>query len=293
MATSEENRQEFHLLEKLWKGAGETAPQVFDSRAAWNKVDRLLQPHQAPVRTMYSKWLVVAVAASLVLVLSFWWLMERQWGTQTVTAHSGVKQVRLPDGSTVYLRPGSRLKYRNDYGGEQRKVRLDGEAFFEVQKNAAKKFVVDAGAAEVTVLGTSFLVAERRDIVRVVVATGKVRLRSEKDTTTATVLVAGERGVLSGREISKGQNTDANYNSWQTGRLVFNEMRLSQVVADLGNYYGVSIKLRPEDEKVLSEVQVTISFRDEPLPSALEQLSMITGYPIKQVGMNAYEISQN
>ena len=107
------------------------------------------------------------------------------------------------------------------------------------------------------------------------------------------MLVAGERGVLSGREISKGQNTDENFNAWQTGVLVFNDVPLPQVAAALGNYYGVTVKLRKEDEAALSAVRVTISFKDELLPVALNQLSMITTYSIKQVGEDAYEISRN
>lgn len=238
------------------------------------------------------KGLVVAMAASLLLVLSSWWLVSRQWGTQTVEARTGVKSVRLPDGSTVYLRQGSRLKYRNHFDGARRVVILGGEAFFEVQKNPAKPFQVNAGAAEVTVQGTSFLVDERRDIVRVVVHTGTVRLRSAEDTATATVLVAGERGVLSGRELSKGQNTDANYRAWQTGILVFNNLPLPQVVAALGNYYGVTLKLRPEEAAVLAALRVTISFKEELMPAALERLSAAANCRIRQVGERTYELSR-
>jgi transmembrane sensor len=293
VAGSEANRQEFGLLEKLWTGAGETAPQAFNTRAAWAKVDALLQPPAAVVRPLFPRRLAIAVAASLLLVLSFWWLVEKKWGVHTEVARTGVKLVRLPDGSTVHLRPGSQLKYRNSYGDDRRAVSLEGEAFFEVQKNPSQKFVIAAGEAEVTVLGTSFLVDESREIVRVVVQTGKVQLRSSEDTTTATVLVAGERGVLSRGEISKGQNTDQNFRAWQTGVLVFNDVPLPQVAAALGNYYGVTLKLRAEDAAALSAVRVTTSFKDELLPAALEQLSLITTYPIRQVGDHTYEISQD
>lgn len=219
--------------------------------------------------------------------------MERKWGVHTEVARTGVKTVRLPDGSTVHLRPGSRLKYRNSYGEDVRAVTLEGEAFFDVQKNPAKRFVIAAGEAQVTVLGTSFLVDEEREIVRVVVETGRVQLRSTEDTTTATVLVAGERGTLSHGEISRGQNTDANFRAWQTGTLVFNDVPLPQVAAALGNYYGVTLKLRRQDEAALSAVRVTTSFKNELLPTALEQLSLITTYPIRQVDDRTYEISQD
>lgn len=247
----------------------------------------------ATARPPVPKPFLVAMAASLLLVVSSWWLISRQWSVQTVEARTGVKSVGLPDGSTVHLRQGSRLKYPKRYGAARRVVTLEGEAFFEVQSRLTQPFLVNAGAAEVAVQGTSFLVDERRDIVRVVVQSGTVQLRLAKDTSTAAVLVAGERGVLSGLELSKGQNTDANYRAWQTGTLVFNDVPLPQVAAVLGNYYSISLKLRPEDAAVLSSQRVTISFKEELMPAALERLSVATNCSIRQVNERTYELARN
>lgn len=235
---------------------------------------------------------LLAMAASLLLVVAFWWLVARQWGAHTVVARTGIKSVGLPDGSTVHLRQGSRLKYPKRYGESRRVVTLEGEAFFEVQSRPAQPFLVNAGAAEVAVKGTSFLVDERRDIVRVVVHSGSVQLRLANDTSIATVLVAGERGVLSGHELSKGQNTDANYRAWQTGTLVFHNVPLPQVAAALGNYYGITLKLRSEEVAALSARRVTISFKEELMPAALERLSAATHCRIRQVDERTYQISR-
>lgn len=244
------------------------------------------------VATPPARHMILAVAASLLLVLSGWWLLSQRWGTHTVVARTGVRSVNLPDGSTVHLRQGSRLKYRNSYGEEHRTVILEGEGFFEVQENAARPFFITAGAAEISVLGTSFLVDEQRDIVWVVVQGGSVRLRSAKDTSLAVVLAAGERGVLSGTEISKGRNTDQNFRAWQTGTLVFTDMPLPQVAAALGNYYGVTLKLHPKDAAALSALRVTISFREELMPGALARLAAATSCRIRQVGERSYEIGR-
>lgn len=251
------------------------------------------QPGAAIDQPRIPKGIVLAVAASLLLVLSAWWLIYLRRETQTEVAHTRVKSVHLPDGSTVHLRQGSRLQYPKQFGKERRVVTLEGEAFLEVQHREGKPFLVNAGAAEVMVQSTSFLIDERRDVVRVVVHTGTVRLRSAKDTSLAMVLAAGERGVLSGREISKGQNTDANYRAWQTGTLVFNDVPLSQVAAALGNYYGVTLKLRPEDAAALSTLRVTLSFKDELMPAALERLSAATHCRIRQMGERTYELDRN
>lgn len=258
-------------------------------------MSRNLQSGQAKpaVAVPPPRHMVLAVAASLLLVLSGWWLVSRRWGTHSEVARTGVRSVVLPDGSTVHLRPGSRLKYRDSYGEERRAVTLDGEGFFEVQKNRAKPFLIRAGAAEVRVLGTSFLVDEQRDIVRVVVQAGSVRLNSAKDTSLALVLAAGERGVLSGTEISKGRNTDQNFRAWQTGVLVFTGVPLPQVAAALGNYYGVTLKLHPEDAAALSALRVTISFKEELMPRALGRLAAATACRIRQVGERTYELSRH
>ena len=65
-------------------------------------------------------------------------------------------QIAFQDGTRVYLYPGSRLCYPDKFGLTERRVTLDGEAYFEVSKNSHRPFIVDLDKASIRVTGTSF-----------------------------------------------------------------------------------------------------------------------------------------
>ena len=67
-----------------------------------------------------------------------------------------IKSLQLPDGSTVQLGPGSKLIYPSEFEGHEREVQLEGQAFFDVHKDARHPFVVKTKDMKVTALGTAF-----------------------------------------------------------------------------------------------------------------------------------------
>ncbi|MBK8290115.1 MAG: FecR domain-containing protein [Flammeovirgaceae bacterium] len=82
-----------------------------------------------------------------------------------------------------------------DYGKQERRVRIKGEAFFDVERNPEKTFVIEINKATVEVLGTSFNVrGYETENLEVVVQTGIVKL-SAPERTKNIILKAGERGV--------------------------------------------------------------------------------------------------
>src|SRR5690606_4696634 len=92
------------------------------------------------------------------------------------TKNGEIRQVQLPDGSTVTLNAASTIEYNSLTWFLRRKISLNGEAFFKVLKGPS--FSVGAGKASVEVLGTSFNVKQRNDIVSVACFTGKVTVNT-------------------------------------------------------------------------------------------------------------------
>ena len=81
-----------------------------------------------------------------------------------VCLHHGQQHfVVLPDGSRITLDKESRLEYDGDFGRDERNVRLVGKGFFEVEKMPDKRFVVEMGDVQVSVLGTTFDASNRMD----------------------------------------------------------------------------------------------------------------------------------
>ncbi|MDL2247388.1 FecR family protein, partial [Bacteroides sp. OttesenSCG-928-J23] len=104
----------------------------------------------------------IRVAASVVVLLSCWTLISEyrynhNSGMQTVTVPPGQRaEITLPDGTKVWLNAKSTLMYATDFGRKERNVELDGEAYFEVTKNAGKTFYVHTETKKIGVVGTSF-----------------------------------------------------------------------------------------------------------------------------------------
>ncbi|GAB3966136.1 FecR family protein [Spirosoma terrae] len=143
---------------------------------------------------LWRQWRVWAAAASISVVLGLggWWLTQKsnhlinndQAANQVVSDQleqvnnntSRVLTVNLPDGSQAFLEPRTQLHYRKAFADTIREVFLVGEAFFEVQKNPDKPFLVHSNAITTKVLGTSFRVKayQQDQQINVMVKTGRV-----------------------------------------------------------------------------------------------------------------------
>ncbi|MEL6655355.1 MAG: FecR domain-containing protein [Bacteroidota bacterium] len=200
---------------------------------------------------MNRRWL--SIAAGLLLVFSLAWCL---WPSNIIavelsTVITGVDEEReliLADGSTVWLNENSKLTFPKQFPEDSRLVQLVGEAFLSVKKNPEAPFKIQTTtAAEVEVLGTSFLVQApmAAEQVLIEVASGTVRLQGST-TDQQVVLNAGERGTWSaeGDKVQKSETANPNSYAWQTDILIFDETSLVQVAKDLEQYFKVSIKVQ-------------------------------------------------
>jgi len=171
--------------------------------------------------------LAVAACVTVAALPGMW----RHWQADQITAPGEIRQVRLEDGSMVHLAADSALSIR--YTAEQRQVTLlSGEAFFDVAPNPARPFRVNAGGAEITVVGTAFEV--RLDDGGVVaVAHGLVRVDTADGTDR---LAAGNwlRLEEGGREL--GVLPLSEVAPWREGQLVARDRPMAEIIDDLRRY---------------------------------------------------------
>lgn len=176
-------------------------------------------------------------------------------------------QVKLPDGSDVSLNRNTRLSYKTNPGKSERRVKLSGEAFFEIIPDAAKPFIIDAGKATVKVLGTSFnvITENKNSEVEVFVKTGKVML-SETSGVQNLILDPGYIGTLDSKSSAKTLNNNPNYMSWNTRKLIYEGQKLDVVLLDLKKMYNVDIVT--SDPEILN-LPIKTSFENEPLETII------------------------
>lgn len=236
----------------------------FDEEAAW----RCFASSHGIRRANRFVWRWASAAAvALLFVCSIYYIMYREMQPEWIvvaTDARGVKEIYLPDSSRISLAPASELRYdRKAFGVERRDIRLRGKAFFRVKHEETLPFSVRTEATEVTVLGTTFQVAERRERTSVDVLTGRVRLEAAGE---KVVLTEGMSATYEHerRRIELAQRQSANVLSWETKVLRFENTPLAEVVHDLEECYGIHILNYKETGQ-----RLTATFRELPVEEVL------------------------
>ena len=205
--------------------------------------------HSRPVRQ------TMGIAASLLLVIGGSYLffsseMDRLAGTRTsIEAPAGQHiNIALGDGTTVKLNSKSRITYPALFTGKERRVRLEGEAMFEVAHDASQPFVVETYACDVEVCGTRFNVTADKDVQEFSAALfeGSVAVRNkmndEEILMEPNTIVHLKNGHL---HLSDLENHD-NY-LWTDGIISFSGDDFGQIINKLRKYFGVSIEIQREE----------------------------------------------
>ncbi len=195
------------------------------------------------------------------------------------TPNQVINEYTLPDGSVVALNSNSKLVFPKQFKGDTREVTIEGEAFFEVTPNPEKPFIINAGNAQVKVVGTSFNVSAypETEAVEVVVKTGKVQVIS-KNTNEFSVekqvyLTPGEKGTILNKSSipEKSKNIDPNYLAWRTHDFIFDEVPLNEVFKCLAKTYHINIEvLEPE----LNDLKLNAQFDKKPIDFILNVVSL-------------------
>lgn len=181
------------------------------------------------------RWMAVAASLLVLLAVGAYTLLLPK--TVTFTSDSEVVACHLPDGTQVTLSPHSSLSYRED---NCRKVKMEGCAYFQVRHDEQHPFDVDGERGHVRVLGTQFMVDERKaGTAEVMVTSGRVFF-SARDSQKGILLTKGKRArLVSGAEQPELQaSCDVNDMAWATHQLHFVNTPLSEVLRRLSECNG-------------------------------------------------------
>ena len=181
--------------------------------------------------------------------------------------------IRLSDGTRVWLNAGSTLIFPQQFEKKERKVTLIGEAYFDVAKNKDKPFVVNANEINVAVLGTKFNLKNNvnDDNLEVVLVEGSVSIKENQLFSflqKEIILEPNQRAVynkLSNKtEVTSDIDTDY-YTSWKEGILKFNRESIVNVFKRLSRFYNVQFVTEKDVElyrKISGKLDLTASLED-------------------------------
>ncbi|QGY47011.1 DUF4974 domain-containing protein [Maribellus comscasis] len=171
--------------------------------------------------------------------------------TSVVTENGQTSRIVLPDSSVVWLNSQTTLSYSNKFSIENRNIKLDGEAFFKVQRNEEIPLIVSCGNLKVKVLGTEFDVCSfpADDKVNVILEKGKIELTHVNNLFQPLDLRPGHMAQFDEqKKILSLQKVDTyEYTSWKDGVLIFKDTPMKEVISKLEHWYGVEINVNTPD----------------------------------------------
>jgi len=173
-----------------------------------------------------------------------------------ITENGQRSKVILPDSSVVWLNSGSQLSYNSSSFSKNRKVVLNGQAFFQVAKNSQKPFSVESGDLSIRVLGTRFDVEFYPETGKISVAleSGKVQLAHRRIESFNYALSPGELAEfdMAANKISISKPDINKYTSWKDGVLLFKNDPMGRVFEKLEKWYNIEIVV--EDAEVYKSI---------------------------------------
>ena len=276
----------------LWKRLeGIYNKTFFDKEEAKNKIiQRVFRKKRIQMIQRYS------VAASILLVIGLSFLYFNtdiiiNNKLQSYYSDESLREINLPDGSTVWLNSYSTLSLPKNFSSKHRKLFLKGEAFFEVHKDKDNSFRVFAGNSITEVLGTSFninsdTITGNTDLM---VSSGKVAFYSKSDKRNKKILTPGEYAVFNNKDNSVAivQNPNLNAISWKTGILKFYNTPIAEVCQDLSKYFKKEITCNIQDKYM----KLTGTFYNDSLEEILATIKITLDTEIK-VSENQYRIQK-
>jgi transmembrane sensor len=186
-----------------------------------------------------------------------------------------IQLVKLPDNSQVWLNASSTLQYEENFK-KDRRLKLNGEAYFEVTHDATHPFMVDAGGVQTTVLGTSFSVKayDSDKTTNVSVISGRVKVENDKK---ELAVLTPEMQLSFDRQQQKWKTTKIDTSSitaWRRGKLIFDGASFFEIANTLEIWYGVEIVF---DNAAIGNCRYYMSFdSDTPIQKLLTTMAEIT-----------------
>ena len=237
----------------------------------------------------------VGVAAAIAMGVFFGfrhYKTDTPIAVETLSAPAGlITESILSDGTKICLNAGSKLEIIN-YKKNERRVRLYGEAYFDVTRDEMRPFIVETGKIAVRVLGTEFNVNSKGDEHSVVLVRGAVQVDSQTDEETLSYrLVPGQRFSRNPSDGSGNiaQVTTEDYTSWINGYLKFEKLPVGQVILKIQDYYGICIRHDglPEDAYPITG---KLDLRTR-VDTALVNLEFLAPVNFEKISDNEYRVT--
>ena len=289
--TDPENERYYKQMLRIW-AAG---PQIrehsalhFDTETALAQVKRRIHPRRPVVLRM-----ALRAAAALALIAVAFWVFRPGPAPQVIAGSAtNILSDTLRDGSVVTLNRNSALSVSSGFNTRERRMQLQGEAYFEVAPNPEKPFIVEVASLEVKVLGTAFNVDNLSAPGKVLISVthGRVQVLNGGQNLILVANQAAEFDQQSGVLRLRQLDPDANILAYKSKQFRFQGTRLEQVARQLEQAYGVPILL---GNPALRDCPLSANYNNLPLNRALQLIADSFSLTLEQKPDGSYLLNGN
>lgn len=169
-------------------------------------------------------------------------------------------QLTLEDGSSVWLNANSTIRYPSHFSKKERRVEIEGEAYFDIAQNKKKPFIVSTKNVNMKVLGTQFNVHSYPDTEYVTtnLIEGSVRVSINNAESQGVILTPNQQVTVSGNQMTVSTTANDDYFLWTDGIYTFDNESLLDIINKLQLYYDVKIIIKDPE---IFDVRYTGKFR--------------------------------
>ena len=239
-----------------------------------------------PIRVRHRISLTTSIAAALFAGAFIMWslvvkpLAEESSQMMSFMTEAGQRaSVTLPDGTSVELNSGTILEYPAVFSGKERRVRIDGEAMFEVASDSRKPFFVETFAYDVKVLGTKFniIAEEQTGDFSTALLEGRVSILDKTETAVAELRPDQIATLVDGRLHKVQSENLASQYRWTEGIVNCGGLSFTDVLTKFEKTFGVDIRIEKTNipDKKIRYMKVYVS--DGPA-AALELLQNVVDF---------------
>jgi ferric-dicitrate binding protein FerR (iron transport regulator) len=213
---------------------------------------------------------ILSYAAMAACLIGVTWLLAGQYfstgetgsgkfNTLFVPAGQGMR-FTLEDGTIVWLNAQTRLTYPTEFSAKERHVTVEGEAYFEVTRDASRPFIVSTGDVDIKVLGTTFNIYNypAEPYSRISLIEGSLAVYNPKKPSKYIKLKPQEEITVRGNQMTVAKIKDNNYFLWKEGIYSFNNELFENILKKLELYYDITIEV---NDPAMLQWRYTVKFR--------------------------------
>lgn len=245
MESSKENEKTFFKERK-----------VFDAMILLAREKKSVKGRMLSLHSLFLKFELLKIAGIILLTLSGGYLYQQYkevhepLAMQTIYVPAGQRMnITLPDGTNIWLNARTTIQYPLNFNKKERLVKLDGQAYFDVTKDAKRPFIVHTKKFEVEVLGTQFDVEAyvgKEEFVTTLMH-GSVKLISVSDRTKTLMLKPDNRAYLMNGELKVAPIDNYSLYRWKEGLICFDNEPFAKIMKDFEKYYGINVEVSNQE----------------------------------------------